>query len=200
MSEAQWALIISGFAAGIALAGFIFQIVRWRSEGPRLKVTVRTSVLPAPAESDAHEIVTVNLVNRGRGAITVFWVLLAYGYLPPDSTRLRQWRWRWARLLRLPIPGQGGVLIAPPGHRFERLSSEFPKRLEAGDVATMVYERDLVQRWATNLSGSDGPDTMEFRGEARHAFGSTTSRLSVLSPRRPDLVQQARNIARTGRP
>lgn len=170
------ALWISGVSLLVAASSLSWQIFNaLRVDRARLTVAVESRVLVRKPGYPAEDVVFVQATNAGKRAtyLTGLWLGLGRSRWPI-----------WKRLLPKSLRGEflSGTLV--PGHLNQELGTSIPVRLEAGDLAIAVYERQLVER-----------RLKEFGSES--VWGFALSSTSVVRGRSKPLdeAQQARSAA-----
>ena len=132
------ALWISGISLLVAASSLSWQM--WnalRVDRARLQVTVESRVLIRRPGAQPEDVVFVQATNVGKRAtyLTGLWLGLGQSKWPT-----------WKRLLPESRRGkfQSGTLV--PSHLNQQLGTQIPLRLDTGDFAIAVYERELVEK------------------------------------------------------
>lgn len=162
--EVLVALWISGVSLLVAGASLSWQIYNaLRVDRARLEVTVESRVMAWGPGVPPQDVVFVQAINTGKRAtfLTGLWLGLGQSKWPP-----------WKRVLPERWRGEfhSGVLV--PGTLNVQHGTSIPSRLEPGDLAIALYERDLVMRRLEEQSlrtvwGFALASTSTVRGRAR---------------------------------
>lgn len=131
------ALWISGISLLVAASSLSWQIFNaLRVDRARLTVAVESRVLVRKPGDEPEDVVFVQATNIGKRAtyLTGLWLGLGQSKWPI-----------WKKLLPESWRGEfhSGTLV--PGHLNQQLGTSIPSRLESGDLAIAIYEREMVE-------------------------------------------------------